>query len=51
VTLSDPEVVRREYATERGLARRKSAYRFAEVPDFEGGLRVRRAPYVFVADR
>jgi len=33
VTLHDPEVVRREYATERGLAGRKAAYRFAEGPD------------------
>jgi SAM-dependent methyltransferase len=33
LTLHDPEVVRREYATERGLAGRKAAYRFAEGPN------------------
>ena len=33
MTLTDPEVVRAEYASERGLAGRKHAYRFAEGPD------------------
>jgi SAM-dependent methyltransferase len=33
VTLNDPEVVQREYASERGLAGRKAAYRFAEGPN------------------
>lgn len=33
MTLNDPEVVEREYATERGLAGRKAAYRFAEGPN------------------
>ena len=33
MTLSDPEVVRAEYASECGLAGRKHAYRFAEGPD------------------
>jgi SAM-dependent methyltransferase len=31
--LDDPDVVHQEYATERGLAARKAAYRFAEGPD------------------
>ena len=31
--LNDPDVVRREYASETGLAGRKAAYRFAEGPD------------------
>ena len=31
--LDDPDTVREEYATERGLANRKAAYRFAEGPD------------------
>lgn len=31
--LDDPEVVRREYASELGLAARKSAYRLSEGPD------------------
>jgi 2-polyprenyl-3-methyl-5-hydroxy-6-metoxy-1,4-benzoquinol methylase len=31
--LDDPAVVREEYATERGLAARKAAYRDAEGPD------------------
>ena len=33
MSLTDPEVVRAEYASERGLAGRKRAYRFAEGPD------------------
>ena len=33
IRLDDPEGVRREYASERGLAGRKAAYRFAEGPD------------------
>ena len=33
MTLHDPEAVRAEYASERGLAGRKHAYRFAEGPD------------------
>lgn len=33
MTLHDPEVVRAEYASERRLAGRKAAYRFAEGPD------------------
>jgi ubiquinone/menaquinone biosynthesis C-methylase UbiE len=33
VTLHDPELVRAEYASERGLAGRKHAYRFAVGPD------------------
>lgn len=33
MTLTDPEVVRNEYASERRLAGRKHAYRFAEGPD------------------
>ena len=32
MSLCDPEVVRAEYASERGLAGRKAAYRFAEGP-------------------
>jgi SAM-dependent methyltransferase len=31
--IDDPETVRREYATDAGLARRIAAYRFAEGPD------------------
>jgi SAM-dependent methyltransferase len=31
--LDDPALVRQEYASERGLAARKAAYRFAEGPD------------------
>jgi hypothetical protein len=46
VSLNDAELVRREYATDAGLARRISAYeRFAEGPN------PRRAPVVFVAER
>jgi SAM-dependent methyltransferase len=33
VRLDDPDIVRQEYASERGLAARKAAYRFAEGPD------------------
>jgi SAM-dependent methyltransferase len=33
VRLDDPDVVRKEYASERGLAARKAAYRFASGPD------------------
>jgi SAM-dependent methyltransferase len=33
IRLDDPDVVRKEYETESGLAGRKSAYRFAEGPD------------------
>jgi SAM-dependent methyltransferase len=33
VSLDDPEVVREEYASERGLAARKSAHRFGTGPD------------------
>ena len=33
MTLNDPEVVRTEYATERGLEGRRAAYRYADGPD------------------
>jgi SAM-dependent methyltransferase len=33
VRLDDPDIVRKEYASERGLATRKAAYRFASGPD------------------
>ena len=33
MTLHDPDAVRKEYASEAGLAGRKAAYRFAEGPD------------------
>ncbi len=33
MTLNDPELVRREYASERGLEGRRAAYRFADGPD------------------